>query len=631
MQERVDEAGVEDVAGAGGVADGDGEGLDVQHLAAVPGEHALFAEGGRGEAMAVAAHHGLERGGKRGFAGEPLGKIAADDGVVGEREQVVDAGIEFVEIGDGGHMSGARPVGRVGGGGGVIAIDEEDAGLLNPVGAQLGGVEILAGIATPEDGALAVRIEEDDALAAVAVGDGEAVGVDAEAGELGRMETGRGVVTELADVARGQAPGGAGGDGGGNLSAGQGEQIAELDLAAGERKTGQDDEGVGGVEAEADDIDERRGMRSGDGICWRGMAQGISVKHRRVLFQDRAKRGFPIRRATLIPFLFFPSHLASLRIEWNQHDWEKFVIRQTFSCDICGADKKESNHWFVALERDGEIRLGTWAALGRRRRGALHLCGQKCLYKLVDDFFVRRLVGVRPPVEAEQPATRAAFAAEPEFAAESEFAEMESSARLIPTPRVNRDAVPEAAATTAPSLPVRAAGSVAGSVAGSGRRAARLSAVAARTAAGPAVLKRKANVGDMAGARPRMAAENLPRLAGVEMGETKMGETRMGAEKMAAQAMAAEKMPAPKIAGPALAAQRQQEAAADRHRASDAWLRERAREQTGGAARATGQLRRSEPRGDGRAAARPDSGSRLVPSRIESRLHPILRPRALEA
>ena len=75
------------------------------------------------------------------------------------------------------------------------------------------------------------------------------------------------------------------------------------------------------------------------------------------------------------------------------------MIRQTISCDICGADKKESNHWFVALEREGEIRLGTWAALGRRRSGARHLCGQKCLYKLVDDFFVRRALGLRPSTD----------------------------------------------------------------------------------------------------------------------------------------------------------------------------------------------------------------------------------------
>ena len=115
-----------------------------------------------------------------------------------------------------------------------------------------------------------------------------------------------------------------------------------------------------------------------------------------VLFQNDFTAAFPILPATLKPFSFSPAHWLPLRVQWNQYHRGKSVIRQTISCDICGADKKESNHWFVALEREGEIRLGTWAALGRRRSGARHLCGQKCLYKLVDDFFVRRALGLRP-------------------------------------------------------------------------------------------------------------------------------------------------------------------------------------------------------------------------------------------
>lgn len=118
-----------------------------------------------------------------------------------------------------------------------------------------------------------------------------------------------------------------------------------------------------------------------------------------VLFQDDPPAAFPILSASLKPFSFSPAHWLPLRVQWNQYHRGKSVIRQTISCDICGADKKESNHWFVALEREGEIRLGTWAALGRRRSGARHLCGQKCLYKLVDDFFVRRALGLRPSTD----------------------------------------------------------------------------------------------------------------------------------------------------------------------------------------------------------------------------------------
>jgi len=29
------------------------------------------------------------------------------------------------------------------------------------------------------------------------------------------------------------------------------------------------------------------------------------------------------------------------------------VIRQAISCDICGTEKKQTNHWFVAYDQEG--------------------------------------------------------------------------------------------------------------------------------------------------------------------------------------------------------------------------------------------------------------------------------------
>ena len=67
------------------------------------------------------------------------------------------------------------------------------------------------------------------------------------------------------------------------------------------------------------------------------------------------------------------------------------MIRQAISCDICGTEMLNANHWFVAYDRGAELRIGTWSANSRIKVSARHLCGHKCLHKLVDDFMVRLL------------------------------------------------------------------------------------------------------------------------------------------------------------------------------------------------------------------------------------------------
>ncbi len=350
------------------------------------------------------------------------------------------------------------------------------------------------------------------------------------------------------------------------------------------------------------------------------------------------------------------------------------MIRQTFSCDICGADKKESNHWFVALERDGEIRLGTWAALGRRRRGALHLCGQKCLYKLVDDFFVRRAVDARSHADVEMERSPASRLGTSVLDSEAEFAEVESSARLIPTPptRVNRDATPtlSVAVDTRAANPVikphtaqhnpnpsRATGS---RISGKETAQPGKSTIVARAAspqAAPAIqsvaARRAAPVAAPAATaatrskRPsRMVSRAISRAAAIAPHPVASGTAASVFSASRAQdrpnpqpadtessalsaptvsvlrsqsAQSRENQPA--IATQAIAAHRQ-ESASDRHRASDAWQRERARERSGSTV---------QPRSNAATNERSVTGSRMLPSRIESRLHPILRPRALEA
>ena len=143
------------------------------------------------------------------------------------------------------------------------------------------------------------------------------------------------------------------------------------------------------------------------------------------------------------------------------------MIRQAISCDICGSEKKQTNHWFVAYDQAGELRVSGWNSRNRLRPGSKHLCGQTCLHKLMDDFLAKDLAGRGQPAamakcEAEAPRPDA----DGSLAAEAAFEEFESSARLIVTPTpiapnrplimppVERVAVPSRARAEEPAAPL---------------------------------------------------------------------------------------------------------------------------------------------------------------------------------
>jgi len=111
------------------------------------------------------------------------------------------------------------------------------------------------------------------------------------------------------------------------------------------------------------------------------------------------------------------------------------VIRQSVSCDVCGTEKRQTNHWFVAREEAGELRLSGWSSRHRSRAGSKHLCGQTCLHKLVDDFMARSLMTRTQPAagdEMESPATVDASLTSSAAHLSASHLEVESSARLIP-------------------------------------------------------------------------------------------------------------------------------------------------------------------------------------------------------
>ena len=178
-------------------------------------------------------------------------KIAADDEVIDVRDQVFDAGVGLVEIGDDGNAGGAGPGCGLGCGGGFESVDEQRAGIHDPGAIKVGGLQQQALIATAEHGAFPSVIHEDERLRAGRIGHGDQARVHSGARKFAAMEIATVVVTELADVARGEAPGLAGDDGGGGLAAGQDAGAGVFGLGAAGRKMRERNQRVNGIETHA--------------------------------------------------------------------------------------------------------------------------------------------------------------------------------------------------------------------------------------------------------------------------------------------------------------------------------------------------------------------------------------------
>ncbi|MGA7241594.1 MAG: hypothetical protein WBX19_00355 [Terracidiphilus sp.] len=103
------------------------------------------------------------------------------------------------------------------------------------------------------------------------------------------------------------------------------------------------------------------------------------------------------------------------------------------------------NHWFVAYDRGSELRISAWSGHNRPSAAAArHLCGQKCLHKLVDGFMAKAL-SVSIPTAGDNMSTRiseskrsdaslassAAFPMQPVPVIGSNVKDIDSSARLL--------------------------------------------------------------------------------------------------------------------------------------------------------------------------------------------------------
>ena len=114
------------------------------------------------------------------------------------------------------------------------------------------------------------------------------------------------------------------------------------------------------------------------------------------------------------------------------------MIRQAISCDICGTEKKQTNHWFVAYDQGEELRVSGWNSHNRLRPGSKHLCGQACVHKLVDEFMARALTTRVPQaaeIDVDDEFMEPSMGADTSLTSNAAYEEVESSARLIAMPR----------------------------------------------------------------------------------------------------------------------------------------------------------------------------------------------------
>ena len=130
------------------------------------------------------------------------------------------------------------------------------------------------------------------------------------------------------------------------------------------------------------------------------------------------------------------------------------MIRQAISCDLCGTEKRQTNHWFVAYEQAGELRVSGWTSRHRLRAEAKHLCGQTCLHKLMDEFMAKSIASrSKPVIDEDGAASPIAASSRTSIGAFGGYEEVESSARLIPTsPAPSASDAPRSASRTQPGV-----------------------------------------------------------------------------------------------------------------------------------------------------------------------------------
>ena len=118
------------------------------------------------------------------LAGDQAGEIAADDEVVDVFEQLFDAGISLVEVGNDDDAGFAGPAGGKGGGSGVVAVDVERAGVDDPFAVEVTGAGESGARRDGRAQCARRSVHEDERLRAAAAGHGDKLRLDTGAAKI---------------------------------------------------------------------------------------------------------------------------------------------------------------------------------------------------------------------------------------------------------------------------------------------------------------------------------------------------------------------------------------------------------------------------------------------------------------
>src|SRR5713101_511836 len=254
LQEGVDKAGVKNVTGAGGVNGLHAKSGGVVELLSVPGQNAFFAQCGSSKAAAKSFPECGQGLLQIRFFHQPPRNIPAGNEVVDALQERVHAGIKFIHVGNDRNAGGASPASSRSRGSRIVSIDVKSAGIDDPIAVEFFRTQSQAVVPFPKNGALAGVIHVNESLLAGTSGCGEKMRLDAEARKFRAMERCGAVVTDLAHVARAQAPLLASNHRGGDLAAGQHFRGSKFDLGPARGIVRDGNQRVSGVEPHADDV-----------------------------------------------------------------------------------------------------------------------------------------------------------------------------------------------------------------------------------------------------------------------------------------------------------------------------------------------------------------------------------------
>src|SRR5712692_3215676 len=271
LQQRVNESAVKDVACSGGIDRCDLISGCMIALPTAPSQRALTPQSNSDDAAAVAPVEGRQRVQQVCLACELSGELAGSDQVIHILKQSFNSRIDVVHVGEHRNSGLPRPVGGDGCRSGVVPVEVHCPGAEDPLSIEFFGANREAGIAPPQDGALTSRlVYQDEGCLARAAGNRNQVRLDAGAGKLAVLQFGGPIVAHFADVSRTQAPLLAGNQRARHLAAGMDLSREELDLGIESREMGQADQGIGGVQADAGDIDDGELRGHGDSTVNQG-------------------------------------------------------------------------------------------------------------------------------------------------------------------------------------------------------------------------------------------------------------------------------------------------------------------------------------------------------------------------